>query len=190
MVDLISALEFEGVFEKVYRASQRMLFEIKSTEAQHYRRYLLQRRAEARRLRQRPSSTYTRIPQFLQVSNADVEIADRIGHALQGMNDGRGLVFISHLGEVYPSRFLPFSGGNVRRESLADVYRNSPLFRKLRNSRNLGGKCGVCEYREICGGSRSRSFAVTGDLFAEDPSCVYEPRPQSGTRDTIEPVAV
>jgi len=64
----------------------------------------------------------------------------------------------------------------VRRQSLADIYRNSPLFRKLRDSKNLEGKCGVCEYREICGGSRARSFAMTGNLFAEEPYCVYEPK--------------
>jgi AdoMet-dependent heme synthase len=61
------------------------------------------------------------------------------------------------------------------RQSLADIYRNAPLFRKLRDSSNLEGKCGVCEYREICGGSRARSYAMTGDLFAEEPCCVYQP---------------
>ncbi len=174
-IDLISAEEFEQVFEKLYRTSQRVLFDIKSTEAQHYRRYLLQRRTEARGMGQQPAQTYSRIPQFSPMP-IGVETADGIGHAPRGINDGKGFVFISHLGEVFPSGFLPVSGGNVRRQSLADIYRNSPLFRSLRDSKNLEGKCGVCEYREICGGSRARSYAMTGDMFAEEPCCIYEPQ--------------
>ena len=188
-IDLISAEEFEQVFAKLYETSQRALFDIKSTEAQHYRRYLLQRRTEARRLGERPGETYNRVPQFMQ-SSVGVLPTDGIGRAPRGINDGKGFVFISHLGEVYPSGFLPLSGGNVRRQSLADIYRNSPLFRRLRDSKNLEGKCGVCEYREICGGSRARSFAMTGDVFAEEPCCVYEPKRQVDKREEREPVAV
>ena len=188
-IDLISAEEFEQVFAKLYETSQRALFDIKSTEAQHYRRYLLQHRTEARRLGERPGETYNRVPQFMQ-SAVGVLPTDGIGRAPRGINDGKGFVFISHLGEVYPSGFLPLSGGNVRRQSLADIYRNSPLFRRLRDSKNLEGKCGVCEYREICGGSRARSFAMTGDVFAEEPCCVYEPKRQVDKREEREPVAV
>ena len=188
-IDLISAEEFEQVFAKLYETSQRALFDIKSTEAQHYRRFLLQRRTEAKRLGERPGETYQRFPQFMQ-SPVGVVPTDGIGRAPRGINDGKGFVFISHLGEVYPSGFLPLSGGNIRRESLADIYRNSPLFRRLRDSKNLEGKCGVCEYREICGGSRARSFAMTGDLFAEEPCCVYEPKRLLNKRDETEAVAV
>ena len=188
-IDLISAEEFEQVFAKLYETSQRALFDIKSTEAQHYRRYLLQRRTELRRLGQHPGESYPRVPQFMQ-SSVGATGADGIGRAPRGINDGKGFVFISHLGEVYPSGFLPLSGGNIRRQSLADIYRNSPLFRRLRDSTNLTGKCGVCEYREICGGSRARSFAMTGDLFAEEPCCVYEPKRQINNREEVEPVAV
>ena len=174
-IDLISAEEFEQVFEKLYQTSRRVFFDIKSTEAQHYRRYLLQRRTEARRLGQQPDETFHRAPQFAQEA-VGADASDGIGRAPRGINDGKGFVFISHVGEVYPSGFLPVSGGNVRRHSLADIYRNSPLFQSLRDSKNLEGKCGVCEYREICGGSRARSFAMTGDLFAEEPCCVYQPK--------------
>ena len=97
-----------------------------------------------------------------------------------GINDGKGFVFISHTGDIYPSGFLPLKGGNVRRDSLAQVYRESPLFRALRDSGNLEGKCGECEYRNLCGGSRSRAYALTGDPFASDPRCVYQP--SGGTR--------
>jgi radical SAM protein with 4Fe4S-binding SPASM domain len=188
-IDLISAEEFERVFAKLYETSQRALFDIKSTEAQHYRRYLLQRRTEARRLGERPGETYNRAPQFMQ-SSVGAAPSDGIGRAPSGINDGKGFVFISHLGEVYPSGFLPLSGGNIRRQSLADIYRNSPLFRRLRDSKNLAGKCGVCEYREVCGGSRARSFAMTGDLFAEEPCCVYEPKRQANKREEADSVAV
>lgn len=174
-IDLISAAEFEQVFEKLHQTSQRVLFDIKSTEAQHYRRYLLQRRTEARRIGQQPAQAYSRTPQYSQSASGQ-ETADGIGRAPRGINDGKGFVFISHLGEVFPSGFLPVSGGNVRRDSLAEIYRDSPLFRSLRDSKNLQGKCGVCEYREICGGSRARSFAMTGDMFAEEPCCAYEPK--------------
>jgi radical SAM protein with 4Fe4S-binding SPASM domain len=91
-------------------------------------------------------------------------------------------VFISHTGEIYPSGFLPISAGNVCRDSLVDVYRNSPLFRTLRNADNLHGKCGECEFRKLCGGSRSRSFALTGDYLAEDPRCVYRPKWTGGRK--------
>ena len=120
---------------------------------------------------------FPRIPQLSQMP-VGVETPDGIGRAPRGINDGKGFVFVSHTGEVYPSGFLPISGGNVRRQSLADIYRNSPLFRSLRDSKNLEGKCGKCEYREICGGSRARSFAMSGNLFAEEPCCVYEPKRQ------------
>ncbi len=173
-IDLISAEEFEQAFEKLYETSQRVLFDIKSTEAQHYRRFLLQRRTEARRRAQRAASPDERMPQLAQMP-IEMQAHDGIGRA-SGINDGKGFVFISHLGEVYPSGFLPISGGNVRKQSLADIYRNSPLFRSLRDSKNLHDKCGRCEFREICGGSQSRAFALTGDLFAEEPCCVYEPK--------------
>ncbi len=91
-----------------------------------------------------------------------------------GTRDGRGIIFISHDGYVYPSGFLPYPAGNVRKQSIVDIYRNSQLFKKLRSS-DLKGKCGLCEFKNICGGSRARAFAYTGDPFAEDPACLYNP---------------
>jgi radical SAM protein with 4Fe4S-binding SPASM domain len=81
--------------------------------------------------------------------------------APNGINGGKGFVFVSHRGEVYPSVFLPISGGDIKKQSLGDIYRNSPLFRDLRDAAKLGGKCGRCEFREICGGCRARAYAVT-----------------------------
>jgi AdoMet-dependent heme synthase len=165
-IDLISAEEFEQVFEKLYDTAQRVSFDIKSTEAQHYRRFLLQKRIEDRK----PGSGKKLIP-FLGVSSPD-----GIGRAPKGINDGKGFVFISHRGEVFPSGFLPISGGNIKKQSLGDIYRNSPLFKDLRDPGKLEGKCGRCEFRDICGGSRARAYAITGNAFAEEPFCVYEPK--------------
>ena len=165
-IDLISSEEFEQVFEKLHQTSQRVKFDIKSTEAQHYRRFLLQRRTEEKRKGNVPSNS----PMI------GTSTPDGIGRAPRGINDGKGFVFVSHLGEVFPSGFLPISAGNVRKQSLADLYRNSPLFVGLRDTANLKGKCGECEFREVCGGSRARAYALTGDMFAEEPRCVWEPK--------------
>ena len=86
------------------------------------------------------------------------------------------VVFVSHTGEVYPSGFLPLRAGNVRQAHLAQIYRESPIFRRLRDAAQLGGKCGLCEFRHVCAGSRARAYAVIGDPMAEEPLCVYEPR--------------
>jgi radical SAM protein with 4Fe4S-binding SPASM domain len=92
------------------------------------------------------------------------------------VNSGNGFLFVSHRGEIFPSGFLPASVGNVRTRGIADAYRNSEVFRALRDVERLEGRCGRCEFRAICGGSRSRVFALTGSLFGSDPWCAYEPR--------------
>jgi AdoMet-dependent heme synthase len=164
-LDMLTGAEVESVFQRMWEISQRVKFDIKSTEAQHYRRFLIQRRTEERR-----KGKVAHLPQMFGVSTPD-----GIGRAPRGINDGKGFVFISHVGEVYPSGFLPISGGNVRQRSLAEIYRKSPLFMALRNTKNLKGKCGYCEFREICGGSRSRAYALTGDLFSQEPCCIWQP---------------
>jgi AdoMet-dependent heme synthase len=160
--DLLSADEFEGAFEKLYQLSKSATFDIKTTEAQHYRRFVLQNQISEKR-------TGT-IRVDTQVSTDD------IGRAPRGLNDGRGFVFISHRGEVFPSGFLPFSAGSIREQSLESIYRESPLFRNLRNTSQLEGKCGACEFKQICGGSRSRAYALSGNPFAEEPCCAYVPK--------------
>lgn len=94
---------------------------------------------------------------------------------IPAISDGKGFVFISHTGEICPSGFLPYRVGNVRNDRLLDVYREDAMMRRLRAPETFGGKCGVCEFRRLCGGSRSRAFAMTGDAFAEEPTCVYVP---------------
>jgi AdoMet-dependent heme synthase len=141
--DDLTAEEYEKVFEFLYETSLHAPFQIKTTEAQHYRRYVAQRRKSAR--------------------------------GLLPINDGKGFMFVSHTGEIFPSGFLEVSAGNVRQNSLQDAYRASALFQVLRDPDSFAGKCGGCEYRNLCGGSRSRAYALTGDYAGSDPRCVYEP---------------
>ncbi len=168
--DDLTAEEYEAVFQFLYDTSKSASFDIKTTEAQHYRRYVAQRRkAAATPPREgataRASEGATSVPAIIQRQ--------------AGINDGKGFLFISHTGEIFPSGFLPLSVGNIRRTALADAYRNSSLFRTLRNADNLKGKCGDCEYRHLCGGSRSRAYALTGDFLQSDPRCVYQPARRS-----------
>jgi radical SAM protein len=176
--DLISAEEFEAVFAKLYQLVRRARFDIKTTEAQHYRRYILQTRAAERRC-QEPATVANAKAAPTQATWNEIAVKnspDGIGRAPRGLNDAKGFVFISHFGEVFPSSFLPMSAGNVRRQPLAEIYQHSPLFVALRDTSRLQGKCGACEFRNVCGGSRARAFALTGDPFAKEPCCVYEPK--------------
>lgn len=90
-------------------------------------------------------------------------------------DDAVGFLFVSYTGAIYPSGFLPFASGNVRSDDIVDVYRNSALFRQLRDRSLLKGKCGMCEYRDVCGGSRARAYAMTGDYLESEPLCVHVP---------------
>lgn len=101
---------------------------------------------------------------------------DKTSGSAPAVNSGKGFLFVDHLGEICPSGFLPVSAGNFRRERLADIYRNSPIFRELRDPSLLKGKCGACEFKSLCGGSRARAYAVGGDYLAEDPYCAYLPK--------------
>ena len=92
-----------------------------------------------------------------------------------GTRDGKGIVFVAHDGTVYPAGFLPVQTERVPAANIVDVYRHHPVFVSLRRGA-FGGRCGRCGFLEICGGSRARAFAATGDLFAEDPGCDYLPR--------------
>jgi len=154
--DDLDAAEYEQVFAFMYELSKTAPFGVKTTEAMHYRRYVAQRiKAEH--------------------GVTENENAKGVAWRTAGVSDGKGFVFVSHTGEIFPSGFLPVSGGNVLQDSLVDTYQNSDLFRTLRDTTQRGGKCGLCEYQKICGGSRSRAYAFTGDYLAEDPRCVYQP---------------
>jgi len=90
-----------------------------------------------------------------------------------GVTDGRGTMFISHIGEIQPTGFLPLTGGNIRKDDIVDVYLHSKIFMDLKDPERLKGKCSTCKFKDICGGSRARAFAVYGDYLQEDPACPY-----------------
>ena len=166
--DVASAEEFEWVFNRMYDLSKVAPFDIKSTAAPQYRRVILQRQVAERRAGDRSEAPE---PMTAEIG---FSLADGVGRS-KGVNDGDGFVFVSHIGAIYPSGFLPVAVGNVRRDDIVDVYRNAPLFQALRDRDQLKGKCGVCEYRDVCGGSRARAYAVTGDVQESDPYCAHVP---------------
>jgi radical SAM protein len=172
--DLLSGEEFEQVFGKIYELSRRANFQIKTTEAMHYRRYLLQHNLEERRMGRGHGHAHGAAYEA-GAPTADAKTRN-MGWATRRVNDGKGFVFISHVGNVYPSGFLPIHAGNVRETPLSEIYRNAPIFKALRNTSRLEGKCGACEYKEICGGSRARAFALTSDPLAQEPCCIYQPK--------------
>ncbi len=152
----IRPCQYEDVFELLFVESQRRPYAVKSTEAPHYRRFVMQKLGLA------PDAPPDRIYGMSR-------------HAPVGTNDGRGVMFISHTGEIYPSGFLPLVCGQFPQISPVEAYQRHELFVRLRDATLLGGKCGACEYREICGGSRARAYAVCGDPLAAEPDCVYIP---------------
>jgi len=176
--DLLSGEEFEQVFGKIYELSHRVNFQIKTTEAMHYRRYLIQHNLEERKFAHghgHPGSVPRPTEYEAGAPTADAAARTQ-AWTTRRVNDGKGFMFISHVGNVYPSGFLPIHAGNIRETPLADIYRNAPIFKALRDTAQLEGKCGACEYKEICGGSRARAYALTGDPLAQEPCCIYQPR--------------
>jgi len=173
--DLLSGEDFEKVFGKIYELSHRVNFQIKTTEAMHYRRYLIQHNLEERKMGHgsgHPGAAHKYEP-GAPTADAQTRTAS---WATRRVNDGKGFMFISHVGNVYPSGFLPIHAGNVRETPLAEIYREAPIFKSLRDTSKLEGKCGACEYKEICGGSRARAYAITGDPLAQEPCCIYQPK--------------
>ncbi|WP_119275389.1 TIGR04053 family radical SAM/SPASM domain-containing protein [Calidithermus roseus] len=154
LLSQLSPEEYEQVMHWLYEASRDQGIKIRTTEGPHFRRVVMQRRkAEG------------------------VEDQALVGHG-RGvhLSDGNGFVFVSATGEVYPSGFLAESGGNIRQRPLREIYQSSPLFTNLRDKSLLRGKCGICEYKQLCGGSRARAWAETGDYLGSDPRCAYQPR--------------
>jgi AdoMet-dependent heme synthase len=150
----IAPAEYEVVFERLWRHAQRQPYAVKTTEAPHYRRYVLEHGGDP--LAGPHGAAGRRAP--------------------LGVGDGKGVMFVSHTGDIYPAGFLPICCGQFPRDSVVEVYQRHPVFLALRDPDRFKGRCGVCEYREACGGSRARAYAVTGDYLATEPDCVYVPR--------------
>jgi radical SAM protein len=157
---MISAEQHEQVFNWLYELSQNAPFDIKGTAAPMYRRVAIERKkAEAG-------------DKAVTFQGAGFQYADGLNRPTKGVNDGNGFLFISHIGEIQPSGFLPLTAGMVRENDVVDVYRNHPMFKDLRDYSKLKGKCVVCEYRDVCGGQRGRAYGITGDYMESDPACV------------------
>ena len=171
----LNASQFETLFNWLYDFNKSAPFDITPREGYHYRRVLLQRRAAELGIAVEDLLADAQTKHSTPTDIAASAQATRIVRAPLGVNDGRGIVFISHQGNVQPSGFLNLVGGNIRGRSLADIYRNSEVFVRVRNYAELKGKCGVCEFKAICGGSRSRAYALTGDAMRSDPFCIYQP---------------
>jgi len=161
----IAPAQYEIVFEQLWNHARKQPYAIKTTEAHHYRRFVIQRHGD---------------PQGIGPS-----IPGRIQRAPLGVNDGKGVMFISHTGSVYPSGFMPILCGKFPTRSIVDTYQNSETFQALRDPDRLKGKCGACEFRSICSGSRARAYAVTNDPLGAEPDCVYIP---DGWRPERSPV--
>jgi radical SAM protein len=171
----ISPHDFEAIFDWLYQFGRSAPYDVTPREGYHYRRVLLQRRAQelgvpVNDLLEQAKSNPLK-PSEVAPSNTSPTIL----RAPLGVNDGKGVVFVSYKGDVQPSGFLPLIGGNIRGQSLVEIYRHSPLFVQVRDSSQLKGKCGACEFKFICGGSRARAYALTGDMMRSDPYCVYKP---------------
>jgi radical SAM protein len=151
----ITPAQSEKLFGWLYDLSKVAPFQVKTTEATHYRR-VATRRME-------------------QDGLTDEEIVrTSVGRGF-GIRDGNGIMFISHDGNVFPSGFLPLAVGNVRTDDIVELYRGHPVFTALRDTSRYKGRCGACQHVERCGGSRARAFAWTGDYLEADPLCSFVP---------------
>lgn len=167
--EMISAEEAERLFGIIDQIRGREKFTVRIIEAPHYRRYRLQRSLDAR-LDNAANANWSDFSGYEPDDNGGLQ--DVMESALHGAKD---FVFISHAGDVRASEFLPFSAGNLRYRPLGTIYRVSDLLVALRDPENLKGKCGGCEFRRICGGSRARAWATEWNVFADDPLCAYQP---------------
>jgi radical SAM protein len=167
-LEILGASECEEIMNFLYDASFYGI-PVRTAEGPSFRRVRMQRGTSLV-----PSGEiYRKLTARLRILHG--EPGEVPAFKLSHTSDGRGILFVGHQGEVYPSGFLPVHCGRVPRDNLLEIYRSHPFFRALRDPSNLKGRCGRCEYKSICGGSRSRAFAEMGDSFEEDPICPYVP---------------
>lgn len=190
--------EYEQMLNWFYDRSQEGGIELKATCAPHYFRVVRQRKAAERKaagfgavavtraLANEISPTEMTMPGSTGISFTSGGHghpgghpgghADAMNAMTKGCLAGTGVCFISHQGEVYPCGYLPALAGDLRKQTFADVWDNSVVFTQLRDSDGLKGKCGCCEFRNVCMGCRARAYAATGDFMDEEPFCVYQPK--------------
>jgi radical SAM protein len=164
MADCLDARGFEAAFAELFEIWKTAPFTVTTAEAPHFRRFVAQTVAALPLDDQPPKAGHFRFP---------------------AISDGKGQVFVSHAGDICPSSFLTLTAGNVRERRLIDVYRSDPTFERLRDPDRLNGKCGACDFRQICGGSRARAYAFSGDPLGSEPCCVYESPAYLATREDV-----
>jgi len=187
----LSAEQCEDVSHFLYEASAYDLI-VRTVEAPFFRRVIVNRKDEEVTAQGGPDTAVTgeleatkSVAEKYHLGDLYVSLSKELRQRLgapssppqaqtSGTRDGKGIIFVAHDGTVYPAGFLPVDLGNVKSASIAEIYRNNPVLQAIRSAK-FQGKCGVCEYRDLCGGSRSRAFAHHQDALAEDPSCAYEP---------------
>jgi radical SAM protein with 4Fe4S-binding SPASM domain len=209
---MVAPEEYEEMLNWFYDRSLEGGIELKATCAPHYFRVVRQRRVAERKAAEAasrvlaaadPSSigpTEMIMPGSTGISFKPNGTGHPGGHPgghpsdmsamTKGCLAGTGVCFISHEGEVYPCGYLPVIAGDLRKEKFADIWESSAVFNQLRDTSNLKGKCGCCEFRNICMGCRARAFAATGDYLDEEPFCVYQPRMKNGNEKKAETPAV
>ncbi len=200
---MVPADEYEKILNWFYDRAQEGGIELKATCAPHYFRVLRQRRAAERRAAALAESSFggdgkeigptemtmpgsTGIGFHSHARHAGAGQPDSMQAMTKGCLAGTGVAFISYQGEVYPCGYLPALAGNLHQQSLAEIWESAPVFLQLRDTGNLKGKCGYCEFRNVCMGCRARAFAATGDFLGEEPFCVYQPRTVEAVRSQEE----
>jgi AdoMet-dependent heme synthase len=151
----LSAEEAEKLMIWIHEASQTAPFTVATTEAPSFRRVALERMRES--------------------GMTGDQVRKSGATRSYGIRDGHGIMFVSNTGDICPAGFLPLAAGNVRQDNIVEVYRNSELFRQLHDPAHFEGRCGLCEYHTLCGGSRARAYSATGNPLASDPICEYQP---------------
>lgn len=217
---MVAPEEYEEMLNWFYDRSLEGGIELKATCAPHYFRVVRQRRAAERRgtngerkpvvAEERPIPGIIGPTEMAMPGSTGIVIhgsaAPRAGHPggthsghpgdmnamTKGCLAGTGVCFISHEGEIYPCGYLPVLAGDLRRQSFGEVWEKSLVFEQLRDTGNLKGKCGCCEFRNICMGCRARAFAATGDFLDEEPFCIYQPRSGEKSRESkaVRPAAL
>jgi len=174
----ITAEEYEAVFAKLWHHAQQKPFAVKTTEAPHYRRFVLRQGGNPldvpRPFRLGKENNSPPVEGCPTGRGGQSMLAKVRHRAPLGITDGRGIMFVSHNGLIYPAGFLPLECGRFPQDSVVETYQHHPTFKALQNPDNYKGICGVCEYRYVCGGSRARAFAVTGDPLEAEPDCCYQ----------------
>jgi radical SAM protein with 4Fe4S-binding SPASM domain len=179
----ITPVEYEAVLNWMYDVEMAGGMELKATCAPHYFRIVRQRQAEERRqgiFRERPASHHRQ--QHAGGNGRGHPGGDGNEATRQAMNAmtkgclaGTGVCFVSHRGEVFPCGYLPLEAGNIHRQPFREIWEQSPLFGDLRDPDLLGGKCGLCEFKRVCGGCRARAYGMTLEYLGEEPFCTYVP---------------